>query len=258
MKNFLFLAFSIVIASSFTSCKKGLDGKPAVSPDSLKVGLIAYYPFNGTAADSTGNGNDATVYGATLTANRFGVANKAYAFNGYSNYMVVKDTKALRLDSTDFSINVWINLASYNYSYGTEVLVKRDAGTAKGWDYGITGVANLNNNIPYGVTSYQVSGGSDPVATGNKQVSVNQWHMLTTVYYFKQKTLLYYIDGLPDDITYNIPTPNATTAANLTIGQDSQTAINTNYFLNGKLDDIRIYGRALSPASVQKLYNLTY
>ena len=66
------------------------------------------------------------------------------------------------------------------------------------------------------------------------------------------------LDGLPDDITYNVPTPSATVTANLTIGQDSQTTINTNYFLKGKLDDIRIYGRALSVASVQKLYNLTY
>ena len=258
MKNLcvIFLVLSAFVIVSFSSCRK-LDGK-TVPVDSLKVGLIAYYPFNGNAADSTGAGNNATVYNAILTGNRFGVPNKAYTFDGLTSYMVVKDTKALRLDSTDFSINVWINLANYNYSYGTEVLVKRNAGTAQGWDYGITGVANLSNNIPFGVTSYQVSGGSDPVAKGNKQVSLNQWHMLTTVYYFKQKTLLYYIDGLPDDITYNIPTPSANITANLTIGQDSQTAINTNYFLNGKLDDIRIYGRALSAGSVQKLYNLTY
>src|ERR1700761_4266584 len=257
MKNFIIVCFALFIAAGITSCKKGLIDPPT-PVDSLKVGLIAYYPFNNSVADSSGNGHNAVNNNAVLTTNRFGVSNTAYSFNGTSSYMVVSDSKPLRLDSTDFSINVWINLAGYNLSYGTEVLVKRNAGTAQGWDYGITGVANLSNNIPYGVTSFQVSGGSDPVATGNKQFSLNQWHMLTTVYYFKQKTMVYYIDGLPDDITYNIPTPSANVTANLTIGQDSQMAINTNYFLKGKLDDIRIYGRALSVASVQKLYNLTY
>jgi hypothetical protein len=31
------------------------------------TGLVAYYPFNGNANDASGNGNNGTVYGATLT-----------------------------------------------------------------------------------------------------------------------------------------------------------------------------------------------
>ena len=254
----LIVSFLGVIALSVTSCKKNGVLPIDPGPDSLKVGLIAYYPFNNSTADSSGNGNTAVNNNATLTTNRFNVANTAYSFNGTSSYMVVADNTALRLASGDFSINVWINLAAYNLSYGTEILVKRNAGVAQGWNYGITGVANLNNNLPYGVTSFQLSGGSDPLATGNKQISLNQWHMLTTVYYAKQKMMIYYVDGLPDDVTYNIAAPNANISANMAIGQDSQTTINTNYFLKGKLDDIRIYNRALSVTSIQKLYNLTY
>jgi hypothetical protein len=33
-------------------------------------GLVAWYPFNGNANDESGNGNDGTVNGATLTADR--------------------------------------------------------------------------------------------------------------------------------------------------------------------------------------------
>jgi hypothetical protein len=33
----------------------------------LTTGLVAYYPFNGNANDASGNGNNGTVYGATLT-----------------------------------------------------------------------------------------------------------------------------------------------------------------------------------------------
>ena len=48
----------------------------------LKDGLVAYYPLNGNANDESGNGNHVTVYGATLTTDRFGNTNKAYSFDG--------------------------------------------------------------------------------------------------------------------------------------------------------------------------------
>ena len=43
-------------------------------------GLIAYYPLAGNANDVSGNGNNGTVFGATLTTNRFGDLNSAYSF----------------------------------------------------------------------------------------------------------------------------------------------------------------------------------
>ena len=50
----------------------------------LTNGLVAYYPFNGNANDESGHGNNGTVYGATLTADRFGRANSAYSFDRLS------------------------------------------------------------------------------------------------------------------------------------------------------------------------------
>ncbi len=43
-------------------------------------GLVGYWPFNGNANDESGNGNNGTNNGATLTADRFGNANSAYGF----------------------------------------------------------------------------------------------------------------------------------------------------------------------------------
>jgi len=42
-------------------------------------GFVAYYPFNGNANDESGNGNNGTVNGATLTTDRKGVANNLNA-----------------------------------------------------------------------------------------------------------------------------------------------------------------------------------
>jgi hypothetical protein len=48
--------------------------------NSLTNGLVVYYPFIGNANDASGNGNNGTVFGATLAPDRFGQPNQAYHF----------------------------------------------------------------------------------------------------------------------------------------------------------------------------------
>ena len=49
-------------------------------------GLLAYYPFNGNANDTSGNGNNGIATDVTLTSDRFGNnINSAYSFNGTSS-----------------------------------------------------------------------------------------------------------------------------------------------------------------------------
>jgi len=55
----------------------------------LDDGLVAYYPFDGDATDSSGNGHDGTVYGATLVVDRNGQANGAYSFDGQNDYIKI-------------------------------------------------------------------------------------------------------------------------------------------------------------------------
>ncbi len=57
----------------------------------LTNGLVLYYPFDGNANDASGNGNNGTVEGATLTTDRFGNPNSAYYFNGVNNDILVPE-----------------------------------------------------------------------------------------------------------------------------------------------------------------------
>ena len=50
-------------------------------------GLVGWWPFNGNANDESGNGNNGTVNGANLTADRFGNVNKAYSFDGIDDFI---------------------------------------------------------------------------------------------------------------------------------------------------------------------------
>lgn len=51
-----------------------------------QAGLIAFYDFEGDAADRSGNGHDGTVFGATLTT---GVSGQGYSFDGSNDYIRV-------------------------------------------------------------------------------------------------------------------------------------------------------------------------
>jgi hypothetical protein len=258
-----YVIYFVLFGFAITSCKS--EGPDPVTPDkpvidSVKSGLSAYYPFNNSAIDATGRGNNGEVYGATLTTDRFGKSNSAYSFDGASNYIKVNDSPDLRLYNTDFTINVWVNLDSYNDTYGNVILGKRASGSAAGWVFGIEGNAGLpNDQGAVGKPFYQVSDGDDPLGIGVKVLHIKQWHMITVVYIFSQKLLGYYFDGVLDNSITDIPVANNAITTALFIGADSQNlnaGVPTLHFTKGKIDDIRIYNRLLTQAEVTSLYTL--
>jgi len=54
-----------------------------VPTDSLK----AWWSFSGDANDESGYDNNGTVYGATLTTDRFGEPESAYSFDGEDDFI---------------------------------------------------------------------------------------------------------------------------------------------------------------------------
>jgi hypothetical protein len=223
--------------------------------DSLKIGLIAYYPFDNSAADSSGNGNNGTALGVTPAPDRFGNVNSAYYFNGDStHYVTVKDKQALRLNNTDFTINVWVKLQSFNSTFGTTLVAKRYPGVNLGYSYSVSGYQNTV--APLGSIGFG-PGGNSPGGTSTATIDTAQWYMLTVVYSLANTQVTFYKNGVfAGSSANNVLSPNANTNAALYIGKDDPQN-NTNYDLVGSLDDVRIYNRALSVHEINKLYNLT-
>jgi hypothetical protein len=254
IKPFTHIAFVALMltAMSLVSCKKIHQDDERKAIDSLKVGLIAYYPFNNSAADSSGNGNNGTANNVTTTADRSGKANSAYHFDGATSYIVVKDNTKLRLSNNDVTLNAWVNLDSYGSSFGYNILTKHYSGNDNGWAWGITGTGFT----PTGIVTYG-TGGTSASARGNKIVNVDQWHMVTVVYRINTQTASIYVDGVLDNITSAFPSANPTINADLYIGRDDPSVPSNGYFFRGSLDDIRIYNRALSVHDIDALYTST-
>ena len=93
-------------------------------------GLVGYWGFNGNANDQSGNSNNGTVNGATLTTDRFGNSNSAYNFDGVNDY--IRCINPGPSGSTSRSVCFWmktIEIGSGNgniFNYGNNDVYGQD------------------------------------------------------------------------------------------------------------------------------------
>lgn len=210
-------------------------------------GLIGYYPFCSNANDASGNGNNGTVHGATLTTDRFGNTNSAYSFNGTSNYISVSDQASLRLSNTDFTISAWVYETSLAPAQDAIVTKRAPSGSGNGYILNIAG----NNQPTPELINFQVSGGFDPHAYSGSTVLLNAWQHIVVTYTLSSQTIKIYLNGVLNSTTSGIPSPNAATSNDLWIGND---VAGGQYSFHGKIDDVFIFNRAISAAEVNSLY----
>jgi concanavalin A-like lectin/glucanase superfamily protein len=202
---------------------------------------VAYYPFNGSANDASGNGNNGTVVGATLAKDRFGEPASAYNF-GQSEYITCNDVPQIDFGAqTSFSVFAWIKFSGSVAGFqGIVSKMYDDSNPTSGFQLGI-----FRNSV-------QVQLGSPPALTITGSLTMNdgKWHMVGLV---RTGIIAFaFIDGRPEAGASN-PTliPQDLTCTNsLFVGVDR----NLSSFFAGSIDDLRIYNRALSDTEVQQLY----
>jgi hypothetical protein len=206
-------------------------------PATLQNGLVGYWPFCGNANDASGNGNNGTVSGATLTADRFGAANSAYSFDGVNDYI---DLGSYILNNPqEYTISCWAkfnnNIFSYIFGQATngEIQIQSDgSGNVKSWN-------KLTN------------GGS--VSVGNTIPDLVNWHHLVANFNNISKVLTFRIDNIP----FTISIPNGVNIqsfnGNALLGRQSNIAAN---FFNGSIDDVVIWNRSLTQQEITQMYQL--
>jgi hypothetical protein len=213
-----------------------------ISSTTLTDGLVAYYPFNGNANDESGNGNNGTVNGATLTTDRFGVTDKAYSFNGSNNYIDCGKKSILDITGA-MTISSWIKLQELPTStsnYG--IFMKNENGS-----YGLEIYNGKIESALYINGSYQNQG------TSISNLQVGKWHFVLAKY--DGNSIVFYLDAIKKD-TVNISGNIAVTDLALLIGANPTPA--SPYYANcfkGFIDDSRIYNRALTDSEILQLYS---
>ena len=218
------------------------------------TGLVASYYFNGNANDSSGNGHHGTVYGATLTTDRFGNLDSAYDFDGINDYIAVPYSDAFQL--TEFTLAAWIKPSTDLSQLRAPTIVGRgeDYGTDQAG--GVVLVAGVDN--PYGdgvAVLYEDDSDDESWYSNGTSPSVGQWtHLAATRAADGQLSL--YINGVLTGQWDGTPDPTDNCYQDLLIGAyaaNSSTVPPITNFFPGAIDDVMIYGRALSAGEVEDL-----
>jgi len=203
--------------------------------------LVAHYTFDegaGTVVgDSSGNGNNGTVVGVPQwVAGKIG---GAMLFSGFENHVDCGNDASLVLRDA-VTVACWIKVAAFGVTWETIVSMGDDA-------YRMGRGPGDGDSIHFG--SNGIDSGSH--LNGTTVVTTDTWRHVAIVYDGTNKYI--YIDGFVDA---QKPATGQIDASshNLYIAENAQA---TGRYLNGTVDDLRIYGRGLSAEEVAGLAGLT-
>ena len=209
----------------------------------LTLGLQAYYPFNGNANDESGNNNNPVFNNATLTSDEFGNVNSAYHFNGVTTYMRILNSLTLNFNNT-ISLAAKVRPTGFytGQCYNNMMVMKGDA------DY-LSGNYSLRFSDVYtGCTTPTITEerfyGLSTIAD-TPIVHLNNWYDVVWTY-----------DGTTAKIYVNCVLINSivTSFSTFTNGYDLYIGKLNNptypFWLNGDLDEVRIYDRPLTQNEV--------
>jgi len=221
-------------------------------PANLQTGLVGYWPFCGNANDVSGNANNGTVNGATLTTDRFGNANSAYSFNGSNTYIDV--TNAFFNNGwQDYTLSLWFNanstIAAPNSGL-TMLNTLPHTGLGVGFSYNNSQrIYHFKNSDPSTTGLWNIYAND---SFNTFPINLNSWYNIGIVK--NGNNYLYYLNGNLDKST----TANLSPISYLCSMRFGGITLGTTFeIFNGKLDDIAIYNRALSPSEIAQLYTAT-
>jgi Concanavalin A-like lectin/glucanases superfamily/Secretion system C-terminal sorting domain len=216
------------------------------SQGTLSNGLMAYYPFTGNANDISGNNNNPVFNNATLTSDRFGTSNSAYHFNGVNNYMKVVNNPTINF-ANQMSIALWVKPTGFYIGpcNNNMLLMKGDADYLQGnyslrFADGINGCSNSNTSQEY---FYDGNGGS----SNTPFVQLNQWYSVVSTY--DGTTARIYVNCI---LRASVAASVSTFTNNFDLFFGHLNNAQYPYWLNGDLDEVRIYNRALTQAEVNQ------
>jgi hypothetical protein len=211
-------------------------------------GLVGWWPFNGNANDESGNGNNGTVNGATLTSDRNGIANMAYSFDGVNDKISSINPNLNNVYSISFWYYLNTNDFQYPIGFGINNLNTSDAYKGYGIGYSSTAPPCLGLNSSK-IFVY------DAVSTCNtwlESTSISNIQIWQNIVITKINNLTkIYKNGVFDISSSNLSLQGIN---NLCFGARSDNFA----FFNGKLDDIGIWNRALTQQEITNLYNGVY
>lgn len=207
-------------------------------------GLVGYYAFNGNANDLSGNGNNGIVsQPTTITEDRFGNSSSAFDFGNTGSVINVPNIGSINFPN-DYSISTWVYFRTRNYP-----------------NISILGSANFVFYLSaQGATvgqqdSLEFNPSTSPaigILYTYNVVSMNTWHHVMIVKNLNLISL--FLDGV---LAYseNYLNVQLNNFSGMSFGNSPSAPISDFNKIDGKIDDIGFWNRALSQQEIANLYN---
>ncbi len=170
----------------------------------------------------------------------------AGSFDGNDDYIQVNNV-ASWLPTSKITVSAWVNIANLKSSGQWNRFVNHRAWTSDGtWLlYG-----DWNGSVKFGVRNCTPSCSQYEAGNSGQGMVINTWYHVVGTY--DGSNVNVYLNGNPG-------VPRAFPGENLDNSQDVDMGglnVSSNE-MNGLIDDVRIYNRALSASEIQALYNAT-
>jgi hypothetical protein len=215
---------------------------PALAEAPFHGNQMGFYRFDGDALDSSGNNRNGEASALTFQTNRFGFAASAGRFDGVASRVGIPFPSVFnRLPVT---VSAWANLGD-NPADDVALVSNYYNASANGW--GLFFAGDFVRAWYYGPS------GSVPTDFLNTTVlPKGTWRHLVATFDASEGRL--YVDGQSVASRGWSGTANPSTSTlGLLIGETlSQQGTRRNF--KGSIDDVRVYGRALSASEVKGLY----
>ena len=208
----------------------------------MNSGKIAEWQFDNNSGniiqDNTGNLNTGIINNANWSN---GINGSCLDFNGTNSYVSLPPNSSTDQISEAVSISVWINLNQLpsNMTHPFGPIYDSDQ------DSYILYLAKANAELRFKVTD--LSGDTERPGIPESYLTTGNWHHIVGVY--NNEDALIYLDGMLIDNHYNADIDT------LISGQIAEIGRNNGSYFNGKLDELKIFNRALLPNEVYMLSN---
>jgi hypothetical protein len=229
------------VTATFTKTTSG-------SSSSQPSKLAGYWKFDeGTgsvASDGSGYGNTGTLSGASWTAS--GKRNGALQLDGINARVQIPSSASLASASSQITVAAWVYLTDISNEWIT-VMERTDSG---GEFSDFLMLARAEGDKPFFLVDWNQNGDidQDEVVWGDIVLAANRWYFLTATY--DGVAMRFYIDGTLRGTQAKSGGTIPNSGREIWVGGNEYWG----EFLKGRIDEVRIYNRALSVAEIQALY----
>ncbi len=209
--------------------------------------LIAHYELNGNATDASSNALNGIGTDLSSAPDRFNNPTGATLFNGTSSHIVIKDDPKIKVTDS-LTVTAWVYQTTKSNIGWNPVISKRYAFVSDPYaSFELSNHSDLQYKWVFNISSGQP--GSLLTPTTKESSSFQSWKFIAGV--FDGSTVKLYVNGVLDT-TVAKTTPIGYSSLDMMIGYNGTGA---NEYFKGRLDEIRIYGRALSALEISTLYD---